>query len=63
MHVINSPFFFLPPSALVALPLPRVTFSLGMLSVCGSGLGYVVSLGRAGIVAEVREVRGRIVRV
>jgi hypothetical protein len=34
MHVSNSPFFFLPPSALVALPLPRVTFSLGMLVIC-----------------------------
>jgi hypothetical protein len=31
MHVSDLPFFFLPPSALVALPLPRVTFSLGMM--------------------------------
>lgn len=30
MHV-SSPFFFLPASALVVLPLPRVDFSLGMM--------------------------------
>jgi hypothetical protein len=43
MHVSDSPFFFLPPSALVALPLPRVTFSLGMMLMFGSGYRWVVS--------------------
>jgi hypothetical protein len=33
MHANDLPFFFLPPSGLVALPLPRVTFSLGMMLV------------------------------
>jgi hypothetical protein len=33
MHTSDLPFFFFPPSALVALPLPRVTFSLGMMLV------------------------------
>jgi hypothetical protein len=33
MYTSGLPFFFFPPSALVALPLPRVTFSLGMMLV------------------------------
>lgn len=51
-QTVQAPFFFLPPSACLALDLRVVVFSLGMLGVLRDGLAWLTRLVRVAMVID-----------